>query len=125
MRNLKKHVTENGINYTLHDDYYIPDIVCNQHDGRKLGKYGKMRRSYLKRNKSILYNQLVLSDKLFDHLYEIDEAAHNRIDEIMDFGLMWDKEILNKKTDPIGWVQYMNMIKTQAEEIVYAELIFD
>ncbi len=125
MRNLKKHVTENGINYTLHGDYYIPDIVCNQHGDRTLGKYGRMRRAYLKANKPILYNQLVLSDELFNHLYEIDEAAHNRIDEIMDFELMWDKEIPDKKTDPMSWVQYMIMIKAQAEEVVYSELIFE
>ncbi len=89
MGNLKKHVTENGINYTLHGDYYIPDIVCNQRDDRALGKYGRMRRAYLKENKPILYNQQVLSGKLFDHLCEIDETAHNRIDEIMDFELKY------------------------------------
>jgi len=124
MRDLKKYVTENGINYTLHGDYYIPDIVCNQHDVRTLGKYGRVRRAYLKANKPILYNQLVLTDKLFDHLYEIDEAAHSRIDEIMDFELMWDKEIPDKKTDPMGWVQHMNLIKAQAEEVVFEELIY-
>ncbi len=125
MRNLKKHITENDINYTLHGDYYIPDIMCNQYDDRPLGKYGRMRRAYLKANKPILYNQLVLSDELFNHLYEIDETAHSRIDEIMDFELMWDKEIPEKKTDPMGWVKHMNMIKAQAEEVVYSELIFN
>ncbi|MDO4615983.1 MAG: TnpV protein [Lachnospiraceae bacterium] len=125
MTNLQKQIMVNGIEYNLCGDYYVPNIVLEQHDDRTLGKYGMMRRAYLKANKPILYNQLVLTDKLFDHLYEIDESAHSRIDEIMDFELMWDKEIPDKKTDPMGWVQYMNMIKAQAEEIVFNELVFN
>lgn len=67
----------------------------------------------------------MLSDKLFDYLYEIYEAAHNRIDEIMDFEVMWDKEIPDKKTGLMGWVKHMNMIKVQVEEIVFNELVFN
>ncbi len=96
-----------------------------QHDDRTLGKYGKMRRAYLKEHRPILYNQLVLSGELFNHLYEVDEIAHERIEGFVEETVMWDEEIPDKKTDSMGWVQYMKMIKAQAEEVVYSELIFD
>ncbi len=125
MTKLQKQITVNGIEYNLCGDYYMPNIVLEQHENRTLGKYGRMRRSYLKEHRPILFNQLVLSGKLFEHLYEIDGTAHERIEDFVKETVMWDKEIPDKKTDPMGWVQHMNMIKAQAEEIVYAELIFD
>ncbi len=125
MTNLQKQITVNGIEYNLCGDYYVPNIVLEQLDDRTLGKYGMMRRAYLKEHRPILYNQLVLSGELFNHLYEVDETAHERIEEFVKETVMWDKEIPDKKTDPMGWVQYMNMIKAQAEEIVFNELVFN
>lgn len=125
MANLKKHITENGINYTLCGDYYIPDIAIEKGEQRSLGKYGAMRRAFLKEFKPILYNNLALSGKLFEHLYEIDDASHARIEEMMNFEIMWDKDIPDKKSDPMGWVQHMNMLKAQAEEVVFEELIYN
>ncbi len=118
-------MTVNGIHYTLCGDYYIPDISLVEAKDRPLGKYGSMRRAYLKEHNTLLYNQLVLSGRLFAHLYEIDDTAHRRMEDFITEAVAIDTAIPDKKTDPMGWVQHMNMIKTQAEEIVFSELIYN
>ncbi len=68
------------LTYTKNGDYLIPDLTLSEtpEDARPLGKYGRLRRSYLQEHRPGLYSRLVLSEKLFPHLREIDEAANNR-----------------------------------------------
>ena len=65
-----------NITYTQNGDYLIPNIVIRK--TKPLGHYGRLRKAYLEMHRPILFNELVLSDKLFEHCAEIDEAARSR-----------------------------------------------
>lgn len=110
------------LTYTKAGDYLIPDIQLEEMEDRPLGKYGRMRRAYLEENNKLLYNHLTLIGKLFPHLWEVQEAADARMEQIMD-GLLKADPAPDKKTRQMDWVRHMNALKAQAEEIVVAELI--
>ena len=114
----------NSMTYIQNGDYLIPDLKLSQQPEKPLGKYGRMRKTYLKEHRPILYNQMLLSEKLYPHLLEIDETAQNRLEQMMpqlakEAGAT--EEL--KASDPMKWVGLMNTCKAQAEEILMAELI--
>jgi len=86
-------------------------------------KYGRMRRVYLQEKNPILLNDLILREQLFPHLREIDETAHCRVEKLMT-ELLKRNPMPNKDIHQMAWVQHMNNLKAQAEEIVLAELIY-
>ena len=88
--------------------------------------YGRLRKAYLEMHRPILFNELVLSDKLFEHCAEIDEAARNRM-ELIVRSLAEQNGVTEqlKADNQMEWVRQMNACKAQAEEIVKAELIYD
>lgn len=115
---------ENSLTYTMNGDYQIPDLKLTEQPEKPLGKYGRMRKAYLKEHRPILYNQLLLSEKLYPHLIEIDETAQSRLEQMMP-QLAKDAGATEqlKASDPMRWVGLMNTCKAQAEEILMAELI--
>lgn len=115
---------ENNLTYTGNGDYLIPDLNLTEQPQRPLGKYGRMRKAYLKEHRPILYNQLLMSEKLYPHLQEIDETANSRLEQMMPrlAEAAGATEEL-KARDPMQWVGLMNTCKAQAEEILMAELI--
>ena len=68
--------------YRQNGDYLIPDIRLSGQETKPIGKYGQMRKQYLQEHRPILWNRLVLSEQLYPHLAEIDETAHQRLDEL-------------------------------------------
>ena len=70
-----------NITYTQNGDYLIPNIIIRK--TKPIGHYGRLRKAYLEMHRPILFNELVLSDKLFEHCAEIDEAARNRMELIV------------------------------------------
>lgn len=115
---------ENSLTYTMNGDYQIPDLKLTEQPEKPLGKYGRMRKAYLKEHRPILYNQLLMSEKLYPHLLEIDETAQSRLEQLMP-QLTKDAGATEqlKASDPMRWVGLMNTCKAQAEEILMAELI--
>lgn len=115
---------ENSLTYTMNGDYQIPDLKLTEQPEKPLGKYGRMRKAYLKEHRPILYNQLLMSKKLYPHLLEIDETAQSRLEQLMP-QLAKDAGATEqlKASDPMRWVGLMNTCKAQAEEILMAELI--
>ena len=115
---------ENSLTYTMNGDYQIPDLKLTEQPEKPLGKYGRMRKAYLKEHRPILYNQLLMSEKLYPHLLEIDETANSRLEQLMPqlTAAAGVTEQL-KASDPMRWVGLMNTCKAQAEEILMAELI--
>ena len=115
---------ENSLTYTMNGDYQIPDLKLSEQPEKPLGKYGRMRKAYLKEHRPILYNQLLMSEKLYPHLLEIDETAQSRLEQLMP-QLTKDAGATEqlKASDPMRWVGLMNTCKAQAEEILMAELI--
>ena len=115
---------ENNLTYTRNGDYLIPNLTLSEQPSEPLGKYGRMRKAYLKEHRPLIYNQLLMSEKLYPHLLEIDKTANSRLEQMMpqlakDAGAT--EEL--KARDPMKWVGLMNACKAQAEEMLMAELI--
>lgn len=115
---------ENSLTYTMNGDYQIPDLKLTEQPEKPLGKYGRMRKAYLKEHRPLIYNQLLLTEKLYPHLIEIDETAQSRLEQMMP-QLAKDAGATEqlKASDPMRWVGLMNTCKAQAEEILMTELI--
>ncbi|MCD7920067.1 MAG: TnpV protein [Clostridiales bacterium] len=114
-----------NITYTKCGDYYIPNIALSDTTHYHIGKYGRMRRTFLQEHHSIQYSDLVLTEKLFPHLAEIDEACHQRLEVMIP--AMAEQEGVTatlKRTDQMEWVRRMNNIKVRAEEVILAELVY-
>ena len=115
---------KNNLTYTRNGDYLIPDLSLSEQSEKPLGKYGRMRKAYLKEHRPLIYNQLLLSEKLYPHLIEIDETANSRLEQMMPHlaeSAGATEEL--KARDPMRWVGLMNTCKAQVEEILMAELI--
>ena len=90
------------------------------------GKYGRMRRSYLKEHRPILYTNLLASGMLHRHLAEIDQACNERMAIIVsDMARQEDVTEALKAADQMEWVRRMNSIRNRAEEIVLTELVYE
>ncbi len=123
MNELPTEITENGIHYTLNGDYYLPDISIPDGD-KPIGKWGRMRLRFLKENKPILYNQMILDGTLQSHLVETNETANRRLEQMIPE--MAAAEGINenlKSADQMEWVRRMNSIRHRAEEMILHELI--
>ena len=112
------------ITYTRCGDYNIPKLTLSETETKPLGKYGRMRKNYLKEHSPVLWNSMILSEKLYPHLREIDETANRRMEQLMS-ELLASAPAPDKETRQMAWVQHMNALKAQAEEIILAELIFN
>ncbi|MBR3016830.1 MAG: TnpV protein [Clostridia bacterium] len=126
MTNLKKEIIENGIHYTLHGDYYFPDLELPETANQAIGRYGRMRKAYLEEYRPGLYTRLILSGQLYEHLAEIDACCSDRMDRMIH--QMAETEGINEKlkaSDQLGWISRMNSIRYQVEEIVLQEIIYD
>lgn len=122
---LLEEITENGIHYTLHGDYYFPDCAAPEADSKPIGKWGRMHRDYLKEHKPGLYSHLILSGRLYRQLTELNDQAQARLEVIIQ--QMQRSEGMDermKAQDQMLWVGRMNSIRERAEEIILAELIF-
>ena len=110
--------------YARVGDYYIPNLKVEKEE-RSIGKWGRIHRDYLRENKPIQYNCLLLSGRLWTYLADLDEQAQDRLERIIDQMKATEgiTEAL-KASDPMAWVQHMNNIRTRAEEIVREELIY-
>ena len=115
---------ENMMTYIKTGDYLIPNMALSQTEEKPLGKYGRMRKAYLKEHRPVLWNSLLLSETLYPHLREIDETANRRMKQMMS-ELMTQNGVTEelKASDPMKWVGLMNSLKSQAEEVILAELI--
>ena len=115
------------LTYTKVGDYYIPDLVLDPEPEpvRTVGKYGSLRRTYLKQHKHDLWRELAGSGKLTAHLLETEDAANDLLDSMMP-GMAKEAGATEdlKARDPMRWVGLMNCCKAQAEEIIFAELIY-
>ena len=102
------------LTYTCAGDYEIPDIALS-HTG-SIGHYGRLRLEYLKEHRPVIFNTLVLSERLFPHLQEVEQRAHDRMDELVERlkkERMIDEKL--KAHDPMRWVREMNNIRACAE----------
>ena len=113
------------LTYTRCGDYYIPNLKLSGQPEVPIGKYGRMRQRYLKEHRPDLYSSLILSEKLYPYLLEIDRAARERMDAMLP-RMMETAGVTEelKARDPMRWVGLMNTLKVQVEETIFQELIF-
>ena len=111
--------------YKRNGDYLLPEMGLTEAEKRPLGKYGMMRRQYLEQNRPGLYTRLILSGKLMEHLQEIDQTAHSRLESLMSL-LVKQAGVTEelKARDQMAWVGQMNSLKHQAEEMIMTELVY-
>ena len=125
-KELAEVIVENGIVYRLgKDDLYYPDLRLPEGTHYNIGKYGIMRWEYLRTNRREKYLRLMLDGKLNEHLYEIDEKCHARVElliEQMKAGAGITEEL--KAAEQMKWIGLMNNVKSAAEEIVLRELVY-
>ena len=114
-----------GGTYTEVGEVLIPDLELRSADAACLGKYGRMRKQYLKEHRPVLYTNLLLSEKLYPHCAEIECACVDRLEQISRH--LAEQEGVTealKATDQMEWVRRMNSIHNRAEEIVLNDLIY-
>ena len=112
------------MSYTLHGDYYLPDLVLNEEEPT-YGKYGMLRKQFLKEHRSAKYQYLLLTGKLTEHLNQIDQEARKQVEILME--QMVKKQGATeelKAQDQMKWVRLMINIKSSAEEIVVKNKIY-
>ena len=113
------------LTYHRNGDYLLPGIGLTEAEQRPLGKYGRMRLRYLEEHRPGLYTRLLLSGTLMEHLQEIDSTCQERLEQLTrqmqaQEGITEEMKAVNQ----MEWVQRMNAIHHQVEEILLAELIF-
>ena len=123
---MKKQIYDekNGMGYTLHGDYYLPDLVLREEEPT-YGKYGMLRKQFLKEHRSARYQYLLLTGKLNEHLNQTDQEAREQVETLME--QMTEKQGVTeelKAQDQMEWVRLMNNIKASAEEIVLKNMIY-
>ena len=112
------------LTYTLVGDYYIPNIALPE-ENRPIGKWGRMRREYLKEHHPIPFNDLILSGQLWTYLADLNEQAQERLSLIIE--QMKTSECVTeelKAADQMAWVGAMSNIRNRAEEIILREMIY-
>ena len=117
---MKKQIYDekNGLSYTLHGDYYLPDLEINEEEPT-YGKYGIMRKQFLKEHRSARYQYLVLTGKLTEHLNQVDKEVREKVEILMEqMAEQWGVTEELKMQDQMEWVRRMNNIKNVAEEMV-------
>ena len=115
---------KNGLRYTLQGDYYLPDLALNEEEPT-YGKYGMLRKQFLKEHRSARYQYLLLTGKLNEHLNQTDQEAREQVETLME--QMTEKQGVTeelKAQDQMEWVRLMNNIKASAEEIVLKNMIY-
>ena len=113
----------NGLWYELCGDYYVPCLETPE--SPRVGKFGRLRNTFLRERQGAIYTGMLYSGKLNDHLEEIDRQANEMLDR-----LVWEYAAAERITqelkanDQMAWVQVMNGIRSRAEEVVLSELIY-
>ena len=119
------HDSNNGLNYTLVNDHYLPNLTVAAPAEHPTGRWGRLHKRYLKEHHPIRYNQLLLSGELGSYLAKLDKQAEEQLALIIR--QMQEAEGVDealKAADQLEWVRRMNSIRNRAEEIVKTELIF-
>ena len=124
---MEKHITDEktGISYTLHGDYYLPDLALPAEEERPIGIWGQRHLRYIQQHQKGLYTGLALSGKLNEYLANLNEQAEDMFLRLIDE--MAEKDGITetlKAEDQMLWVQGMNAARETAMEIVNHDLIY-
>lgn len=124
MQELKKRIHENGIDYVLAGDYYVPEMKLPE-EKRTIGHYGRLHREYLRQVKPMVFNELILSGQLWSYLADLNEQATERRNVMMK--QFMEKEGVTeelKKQNRYEWMRRMNGIRSRVDEIIKKEMVY-
>lgn len=112
------------IHYARVGDYQLPLLTLPQTDNHEpLGKYARIRLTYLKTQQPVLYNRMLLSGSLWPHLQEVQKTASEQAERTI--AALADKfPAPDKEPSQLLWVAHMNGLKAQAEEVVVREIVY-
>ena len=122
---MKDKFIENGIEYVRQGDYYIPNLTVPDETEYQIGKYGSLRRTFLKEHHNWLYSTMLMQGTLLKHLAEIDEICNSTLKDMMS--KMAEREGVTeqlKATNQMLWVQKVNNIHNCAEEFIMKEYVY-
>lgn len=124
---MKKQIYDekNGLSYTLHGDYYLPDLKLPEEEAATYGKYGMLCRTFLKEHRKVMYSMLLTQGRLTGHLNRIDQEANERMDILVQ--QMAENQGVTerlKAENQMFWVGTMNNIRSAAEEIILSEIVY-
>ena len=122
---MKEKFVKNGIEYVRQGDYYIPNLTVPDEKEYNIGKYGNIRRRFLKEHHKSYYTILFMEGKLLEHLAEIDETCHSCLKDMMS--KMAEQEGVTehlKADNQMLWVQKINSIRNRAEEFIMKEYVY-
>ena len=108
----------------MHGDYYLPDLILNEEEAT-YGKYGMLRKQFLKEHRLAKYQYLLLTGKLTEHLNQIDQESREQVEMLME--QMAEKQGVTeelKEQNQMKWIRLMNNIKVSAEEIVFKNMVY-
>ena len=125
MKTQKSFFEQNGGTYTQVGDVLLPNLSIGEPEQRPIGKYGRMRKRYLKEEHPAVFSELLLSGKLYPHLLEIDEACNGRM-ELLVLQMAKNEGVTEalKAAIQMEWVRSVNSIRSRAEEIVLHDLVY-
>ena len=119
------HDSNNGLDYTMVNGYYLPNLTTAAPAEHPTGRWGRLHKMYLKEQHPIRYNHLLLSGELGGYLAKLDKQAEEQL--ALTVRQMQEAEGVTealKAADQLEWVRRMNSIRNRAEEIIKTELIF-
>ena len=122
---MKSLFEEMGGTYRSEGDYLIPNLEPPDTEHYQIGKYGHLRKNYLKEHRPVLYNTLFLNGTLYRHLAEIDQTCNERIELMVR--QMAEREGVTealKASAQLEWVGRMNNIRNRAEQIILSEVVY-
>ena len=125
---MEKHIynEQTGISYTLHGDYYLPDLALSDEEKDvEIGVWGQRHLRYIKQHRKVLYLNLLTSGKLNGYLADIDKQAEDMLSRLVKQMAECEGVTEKLKADnQMQWVGVMNNIRQKAMEVVNTELIY-
>ena len=114
------------LTYHRKGDYLFPNLVIEEQPEVMIGKYGLLRKAFLKKHRPNLYQSMLATGKLSYHLAEIDQCSNERREALLSQMTRVEgvTEAL-KESDPMTWIQLMNSIQNRADEIILSELVYN
>ena len=117
--------SNNGLDYPLVNDHYLPNLTAAAPAEHPTGRWGRLHKRYLKEHHPIRYNQLLLSGELGSYIAKLDKQSEEQL--ALTVRQMQEAEGVTealKAADQLEWVRRMNNIRNRAEEIVYNEIVY-
>ena len=124
MHTLPRHIHDekNGLDYTLHGDYYLPDLEVPKTPS--LNRWGRMALDGLQKHHPGRFTRMLPDGTLYPYCHDIGQQAQERYDVLMQgYQRCWGIDEALKSRDPMKWVGLMNLARAEAEHNIFEEIL--